>query len=423
MTLSFYAVISAIALLPIALIQEQNGFAKRTQFASDSSVVNLSPGTTLDAAKQLRAFFGDPRPITIRLSQGVFAIPCGAAFDAKSDVSMIGSGQKTILRLSPGCRLRTDLFKWDARSKVQVRNLTVDLSQSAASDNPHSIFAFYAYSEDAAELSVSNVSIVGGAAPIFLITVAAAGHTYKNVEVVHNDLTLRESSPLQNQCVAFTTNGGAGSIPAARVENNICVRSALQIDGESPQVIGNDISHWRFGTGIFVGFARGRKNAATSRDCLFAGNKLHDAEAGVDINHTATGGLENNCIGSHVNQNAAWNLGGAGFYDFAESVVYDGNTAFAVGKNGSSGAGGSLDTAGFAVSENGSGNPAYSAQHLMFINNRAYDGGSGHMSYGYAEEPYHSFSSVLKCNDYKGRIGRVRIPSGSKSRELPCSSG
>lgn len=127
-------------------------------------------------------------------------------------------------------------------------------------------------------------------------------------------------------------------MPAAKVTNNVCAKSAIQADGANPLVSGNDVSGWQFGNGIFLAYNTNPSNATpTATNCVVSKNKLHDAPAGMDVNNTTTSGIENSCVNALITGNVAWNLGGPGYVNYGNYATYVGNSAYNIGSNRASG--------------------------------------------------------------------------------------
>ena len=150
----------------------------------------------------------------------------------------------------------------------------------------------------------------------------------------------------------------------------------------------------------------------SSHACIIRGNFLHDTGQTIDVNQTAAGGIENNCVNSRVEDNRAWNLGGAGFVNYASGVTYVGNQAREVGHHDNRSAGGDGDLAGFAVSENGSGMPWYELKNLAFERNST-SVSAGRPRYGYFEEPWHLFNAALRGNAFAGSERSMMVRSKS----------
>ena len=139
----------------------------------------------------------------------------------------------------------------------------------------------------------------------------------------------------------------------------------------------------------------------SSRNCIIRDNAMHDTRQALDVNRTAPGGLENNCVNSRVTNNNAENLGGAGYVNFASGSTYLGNRASNVGFLQSGSAGGEGDASAFMVSDNGSGMPWYSSRNLTFEKNSS-SLREGRPRYGYFEEAAHVFKVTFRGNEFHG---------------------
>lgn len=438
------------------------------------------PGTAIENATTLNRFFSDPAKATLEIGPGTYLLPCGSHFAASGSLSIAGAGRgRTVLRLERACRIRSALMSWTSKSNVRLSGFTLDLNDSRSATRQN-IVQFEAYNGDADGLQVDHVAILHGNSLSLQVAVAAAGgFTYSGVVIHGNYLEMRPGHT-QNQCIALTTVNGAGRIPYARVTDNICRGSGIQVDGVGTLVARNDVSAYQFGTGIFAAFtertaivaahwsdgretlrlplahhafSRGEKiyiwgstpgpldgsfvidqltadgvsfpllrpadayrggsflaPDASSRDCVFSGNVIHDTRQTPDVNTTAPGGIENNCVGSRVENNQALNLGGAGFVNYASGATYTGNHASGVGFTGHGSAGGEGDNAAFAVFDNGSGMPWYRSSALAFKNNSS-EPRSGRPKYGYFEEPWHRFYVRFGANQFYGAAKSMIVRS------------
>lgn len=149
--------------------------------------------------------------------------------------------------------------------------------------------------------------------------------------------------------------------------------------------------------------------ADPSVGCLIKNNLMQDTPQTLDINRSAPGGIENNCVDSLVSDNISRNLGGPGYINFASGARYVGNSAINVGYLGSGSALAEGDGAAFVVFDNGFGLPWYASSALKFEGNTSYDGGSGRTKFGYYEEPYHHFDVSIGPNDFHGARQNVVI--------------
>ena len=376
---------------------------------------------TFDNRAALTNIFATADGSVIYFPPGVFLISCGATFSAASGINIVGAGKaKTVLKFQSNCSLPPqDVFLWDGKTGGGMQHLTIDLNSPAGRTIPVSVVSGRAYNGDSIGWTVDDIEVIGGSSPLVLVSAAAvAGHTMSDARIRNNRLILSAADTSLNYCIDLATNFsseyGRGYLLRSQVDFNICINSAIQIDGDYTQVIGNDVSGWRFGAGIFAAY--GSATQASSRYCLISNNVLHDAGTGLDVNSTPTRGIENNCVNALLQGNYAFNLGGAGFFNFASDVTYVGNEAFGTGKNRiGSGAGGILDRAGFAIQNNGANSPAFSSLNVNFLGNAARDDGSNLQEYGFIEDPNHTFSTVLRGNRFSGIVKNEQLQAGGTS--------
>ena len=429
------------------------------------------PGTAQQNAAALTRFFATPGTATLEIPSGTYLLPCGTYFAASGSLSIAGAGaDRSVLKLERACPLSSALMSWISKSNVHLSGFKVDLNNSYSSSR-QGILQFHAYDGDAHDLRIDHVAIVNGNTnSLQIVAAAASGFTYSGVVIDSNTLEMTPG-PSQDQCIALTTVNGSGKIPSAQITNNVCRGSGIQVDGDAPVVANNDVSNFRFGTGIFLAFVSSGKIAAarwshglatleyadrglsfargqtihvwgasprgyngtftvagaspgrvsvtlptnpgaylggafiaaepSSRNCVVTNNHLHDTEQALDINRTAPGGIENNCVNSRIENNQAVNLGGAAFTNFANGTVYRNNYAAAVGYSKAGSADGDGDAAAFSIMDNGSGMPWYQSHDLVFEGNVVEPRGS-RPRYGYFEEPWHLFGATIGKNSFAG---------------------
>ena len=364
-----------------------------------------TPGTPAQNAAALQRVFARGGATTVTMPAGTYELPCGTSLRAAGSLSLIGAGMgRTVLRLERACLLDGPVMAWISKSGVRLSGFTIDLNNSR-SVSRQDILRFHAYEGDARGLQVDHVAILRGNTLSIQIAVAAAGgFTYSGVVLDSNRLEMTPGRS-QNQCIGLTTVNNQGRIPGARITNNICRGSGIQTDGEGTLVAGNDVSGYQFGTGIFTAFVTKTDSPSvdgpSSRGCIVRDNVIHDTGQTLDVNRTATGGIENNCVDALVENNRATNLGGPGFVNFANGTRYIGNSATAVGYMGTGSSLGDADGAAFVAFESSTGFPWYRSSGLIFERNTARPHG-GRPRYGYSEEPYHLFNSTLAGNSFEG---------------------
>jgi hypothetical protein len=381
--------------------------------SSDVGPSALAPAATpAENAARLRRIFATRGATTLKIAAGTYRLPCGSSFTAAGSLSILGAGaDRTILKLDRACIFDRPLMAWTSKSNVHLSGFTIDLAGSR-SRTRQNVLQFQAYDGNAAGLHIDHIAIVNGNTLSLQVAVAAAGgFSYSGVVIDGNRLQMTPGRS-QNQCIALSTVNGAGRIPSARITNNVCRGSGIQADGEGTLVAGNDVSGYQFGTGIFTAFVQRAARGPSSRDCVIRDNILHDTPQTLDVNRTAPGGIENNCVNALIENNQALNLGGAGFFNFASGARFVGNRAGGVGYAGRGSAGGDADNAAYAVFDNGSGMPWYRSSGVVFEGNSSEPQGD-RPRYGYFEEPWHLFSAVLRGNDFKAHERAMLVRSAS----------
>lgn len=398
----------------VAVFSESGGAASSEHAAADYGM-RVGAASLVNSAGLGRIFDAVDSP-TVVFASGTYEISC-SAFVANSSVSLIGAGAgKTILKFPMGCKFDHNVFLWTSKSGVKISNLTIDMNKPTPG-KLYNVLAFQAYAGNTDKIEISGVAIVNGISPVIMIGVASAGgYRYSNVNIHGNFVSLAAAAPTQNQCIALTTNDGAGEIPAAKISYNYCSNSGIQTDGALTEINGNDVSGYRFGTGLFTAFNNDVSKAPTSNRCIIMNNVFHDTPNGRDINDTAPGGIENNCYNAIIYGNIARNLGGAGYFNYGSNSIYIKNAAINNGKSGSHGVSRVLDQAGFALNYNGA-HPAFMSRNVKMIDNVAYDDGAGTQAYGYAEGGGHSYNTVFEGNSFSGRIQSMVLQGDTAASE------
>lgn len=377
-------------------------------------------GIVSDAAAFTAAFARTDNP-RILLPPGIYRIPCGTYFTAASAVSFVGAGREaSIIKYDAGCTLTQNNMTWDGKSGVVLKDLTIDFNNPVVPATLKVGVGFYAYSGDVRGAVIDNVAVINGSDLMFVTAIAAhAGHTFSNPIITNSYITLGTAGLLQNQCIAFTTVDLNGVITGAQVVNNRCVNTGIQYEASSGVISGNDISGFKFGTGIFtaynnVGMAQGCSNVVISD------NVIHDTTAGLDSNDVAFGGIENNCINAVITGNNLYNLGGSGINNYARNVTIANNLIRDNGRNGSGGAGGPCDQAGICIAVSPLGVP-YDSDNLTVTGNKVWDTGGGTQLTGYMEAPGFTGRAVLRGNDFRGGGSSpqsIKIASASTNADV-----
>ena len=322
--------------------------------------------------------FANTNGDAIYLPAGTYLInTCGQSFQAASGINIWGAGKgKTIIQLKAGCTLNSaGTFAWLSKSGGGMHNLTLDLNNNVNPGAPGlSVIYANAYTASVTGFTVDNVQVINGVGSIFLVGVGANnGFVFTQPVITNNYLVLTTPNTVNNQCIGLTTVNAGGRITGFNVSNNVCVNTAIQIDGDNGTASFNDVSGWKFGTGIFVAFdASGGPSAYND---TFVGNVLHDTTTGTDINNTAFSGVESTCYNCLWSSNIVHDVGGGGFENFGDSTRYIGNLAYNYGTNGSGGAGGVADESAFGVLAGGAVHGT--SQGLVYSANSGFGGTYG----------------------------------------------
>lgn len=368
-------------------------------------------GSTSDAAALTAAFARTDSP-TIYLPPGTYRIPCGIYFAAASSVSFVGAGQGiSTIKFDAGCTITGDSFKWDGKSGVSIRNLTIDFNTPAVPSVVYNGVAVWAYSGNAANTVIQGISVINTVDRMIPISAgaAAAGFTHSNALIANNVVTMTPGT-LQNQCIAFTTNENAGTVDGHKVVDNTCIGSAIQVDGTNFIVQGNDVSGWKFGTGIFGAFNNPVISPQSCRNGVIANNVIHGTPTGVDANNTAFGGIENSCRATVLSNNTFYNLGGPGIVNYARDSLIVGNSCRNVGFNGGGGAGGVADEACIAIHKSYVTGAPFDSDNITVVGNKVWVD-SGYPLYGYYENDIYDGRATVRGNDVRGQTRAFRITS------------
>ncbi len=392
--------------------------AKLRQTVSIKDFGAVGDGVTYDTAA-FTAAFALTTPTDVYVPAGTYRIACNSKFTAAGSVSFIGDGKGvSTIKLDAGCTIPANgMFEYAVKNNIEWSNLTLDLNTPAAAGSLRVGLLFTAYSGNADRLHIHDIEIKNGTSPIMLMAVGASGaNTYSNVIIENNQLSLTVAATTQNQCIALTTVNAAGYIPSALVAKNTCVNSGIQTDGAFTRVIDNDVSGFAFGTGLFTAYSTNPAVQPSSRDCVISGNVFHDSPAGLDVNNTPAGGLENNCYRALVVGNLAYNLGGPGFLNYGSETTYEGNTAFDNGKSGTSGGTRPGDPSGFLVNESLIATPLLKSERVNLIGNVAFDTGANTQVYGFYEKASPSnLSTTLRSNVFSGPTKAISSNSAISS--------
>jgi hypothetical protein len=388
-------------------------------YVNIKAVLNAAGDGIADDGPAFTAAFARTDSPTIYLPPGTYRITCGTYFRADSSVSFVGAanGASTI-KYDAGCTPTQDLAVWDARSGVVLRDLTIDLNNPTIPASRWSALLFFAYAGNIDGMLVDNVQIINGSDRMFLLGVAASnGYTFRNPVITNSYFSLGTAGSLQNQCIGLTTVNGAGYIKGPQILNNRCVNTAIQYDGTDGFVIGNDVSAFKFGTGIFSSYNDPVISPQSCQGSVFANNVIHDTDTGRDSNNVPFGGIENNCLNSTISGNVLYNLGGGAIVNFGRGALITNNIGWGNGKDGSGGAGGITHQGGIGLAISSLG-PPFDSDDVTITGNKMWDSGSGTQAYGYVEGDGFAGRSVVRGNDFRGATQAMRIISPQTSSDV-----
>ena len=394
-----------------------NALSAVTQFGAE-------PGGIADNAAAFAAIFADTNSDAIYFPPGTYRLSCGHYYNAASAISLYGAGQRhTTIKFDTGCLFSgnkpsnpgTSPFTWRGKSGVQLRGLTIDLSVPIVASGTQFPILFDAEAgETVAGIILDHVSVINGTAPTLLVAVVAHGGTLRNPAITNSLFSLATAARSQNQSITLYTYNAYGTITGAVIANNVSVNTGIGIDGSNGVVSGNDISRFEYGTGIFTAYNIG-VSVVSDHDNTIADNIIHDSPAGLDVDKTPAGGMENSCVHCMIRGNIAHHLGGPGFLNYGNDATFVENTAYDNGKTGKA-AGGAGFTAGFFLSASTSASHA-AGEDVTFIRNTAYDDGPGTQLYGYvANNPA---VATLRSNQFKGAKESRLLQMGASVNEEP----
>jgi hypothetical protein len=398
---------------------EASGDAARPENALDAvAQFGADPGSVADNAAAFAAIFADTNSSKIFFPRGTYRLSCGHYYNAVSAISLYGEGlDRTTIRFDRGCLFSgnspanpgTSPLTWSGKSDVQLKNLTIDLNTPAVPSLTQYPILFDAEAGvTVTNIMLDHIRVINGTSPTLLVAMVAHGGTLKNPVVTNSFFSLARAAASQNQCITLYTYNAYGAITGAVVTNNVCVKTGIGIDGSNGMVSGNDISGFRYGTGIFTAYNI-RVSAVSDHDNTIIGNVIHDTPAGHDVDNTPAGGIENSCVRCLIRDNIAHHLGGPGFLNYGNDTTFIGNKAYDNGKSGA-GVRGSGDTAGFFLSASDSATQA-AGMGVAFIGNSAYDDGPGTQLYGYvANNPT---AATLRSNKFTGVIQSRLLQKGA----------
>lgn len=280
--------------------------------------------------------FAEPNGPAIIVPKGyTFRLACSTYWSATAGVHFT-SGEALsggTLKFDTGCNWTDNVAKWDGVSGGGSSGVTWDLNTPTSPTTSVGVISVKASAGNVTSFIWDNSPIINGVTKLFLIA-GSANNTYTlSGLIIKNSYLQMTAATTQNQCIALSTNSNAGTITEPIIDNNICVGSAIQGDGARQRITNNDVSGFKFGTGIFTAFHATSDTDYTSTDCYVAGNVIHDTTDQLDANSSPPGGFENNCLRSVVSNNIFLNLSGEAIRNYSNRATYENNYAYGVGKS------------------------------------------------------------------------------------------
>lgn len=304
----------------------------------DLRAAGLIPGdtttnATANAAALTKVFAETSGYLVVVPETPSFRLACGTQYAAASGLKLYGAGNGGTLKFNTGCSWTGDVFKWDGKSGGGFKNVTIDTNSPAIPGALYGVVAARASTADIDGFAFENSKIINGNTLAGqVIGYASGGHTLSNF-VVKNSYFQMTADTTQNQCILLAFSVGAGSILNPLVESNTCVGSGIQLHGTHPIARYNDVSGFKFGSGIFTVPPAPPSTTYTTTSCDITDNYIHDTGAGLDANNTAHEGIEDHCQDSGVHRNRIMNVGGSGIVTFAGGAsFYTQNFIKGVGK-------------------------------------------------------------------------------------------
>lgn len=299
-----------------------------------------------------------------------FRLVCGTQYSASGSLKFLGTGTGGTIKFDTGCSFTgSDVFGWNGKNNAGSTNVTWDLNSPNIPAATVSIHGCKAYSANMSGCVFERNRMLGGTDKMFQLSGAATAGRELSGFVAKDNYFELASGTLQNHCILLTTGDNAGTIPDANIEHNTCVGSTIQLDGARTRAVGNDVSGFEFGNGIFSAYSS--TSTPSNTDCYIADNIIHDTGAGLDSNSTPHSGMENNCYNSVTKDNQFNNLGGEAISSFTGLAYYYNNTARGVGK----GYDGTTSHRAAWVA-NTSAQPTATSAHTVWIGNVSIDDGT-----------------------------------------------
>lgn len=386
-------------LTTVVVVSVLFGECARADFNSpivSSATFGTDPSGVGDNSAALTRIFALTGGQTIYFPEGTYKVACGHAFAASSAVSLVGAGKgKTIIQLASGCSVTTDVMSWTNFGGVKFQGITLDLNTPTTGTQQYAGLGFTVSGSNSLvgpqilDSEVLNLGSSSARADNIRLTVASNSAAWLNPIIANTRLTKAVADgATANNCIDFGGTGAGdstslGTIHYAKVVNNVCVNTGMQIDGDHGYYAGNDISGWAFGNGIFTIYNQSGPSVPTSdHDNVFSGNTIHDSPAGYDVNSSAASCVENNGYANVWVGNDMHGCGGEGFRNYGEYTKIVGNTIYNNAKTTS--IVGNYKRAGIHLALSGIGEP-YQSKNVYIDGNTVYDTTSTQL-YAFADE-------------------------------------
>jgi len=140
------------------------------------SAFGAHPDGTTDNASVFAMIFGNANGDTMFFAPGVYRLSCDHAYSASSSISLVGIRQgQRLIRFDTGCNLPYGgAFLWTNKSRVQLRNLTIDLnSLGTPSGGPLGIPIYIYSTSSILGPLIDNVGIINGLSPTWELAIIA----------------------------------------------------------------------------------------------------------------------------------------------------------------------------------------------------------------------------------------------------------
>ena len=321
--------------------------------------------------------------LSVQIPAGTYQI-AAQNYPAFCNVSLVGpSSGAAIIQWVASSSITGTQLQWVGKTGWTVQNLTFDLNGSTAT-SIQNIFL----STSSVGFKFLNNRVIN--ASTFMNLIAADAAT--NFEIRGNYLALTAAATSQNQCINIISATAASKV--GQITDNICVNTAIDINGSSINVRGNDISKWAFGGGIVT------EQSVNSFGVLIDQNNIHDGATSQDVNATATIGIETWSQYSKISNNAVWNNGAEGIDIGGIKTIVVGNIVYNNGTRADAAKACGISGRYFNSTYNGNGS--------YVAGNDVFDTGGGNQIYGYCDQSASS-NVVIDSNNFSGATANVNI--------------